>query len=136
MTESLLFTQAKEHKIITEIVAAILSHLHNNAFFSSAQKRMNSLSPWCYISGGTMQTLVQNYFCKTIAIENRIVESPLELLIFLLDTLKEIPPAVTDTKKMLLMNSPGHAFLLLPSEPLFQKGWQDNGFTYTRLSLN
>ena len=130
-TESLLFTQAKEQKILTEVITAILSHLHDNAFFSSAQKRMNSKEPWCYISGGTMQTLVQNYFCNTIAIENRIVESPLELCIFLLDTLKELPPTITDAKKMLLMNSPGHAFLLLPSEPLFQKGWQDNGFTYT-----
>ncbi|KAG6558659.1 hypothetical protein RHABOEDO_000075 [Candidatus Rhabdochlamydia oedothoracis] len=129
-TESLLFIQAKEQKVITEMVAAIVLHLHQNAFFLNVQKRMKSKEPWCYISGGTMKTLVQNYFCTDkVTLEQRVVESPLELLIFLLDTLKEMPPAhLTQT---LLMNSPVHAFLLLTSEPLFKQGWQDNGFTYT-----
>lgn len=127
-TESLLFVQAKEQKILTEVVAAIVSHLHQNAFFLSIQKRMKSKEPWCYISGGTMQTLVQNYFCTDkVTLEQRVVESPLELLIFLLDTLKEIP----NVTRTMLMNSPVHAFLLLPSESLFEQGWQDNGFTYT-----
>lgn len=129
-TESLLFVQAKEQKNLTEMVAAIVSHLHRNTFFLNVQKRMKSKEPWCYISGGTMQTLVQNYFCTDkVTMEQKVVESPLELLIFLLDTLKETPPAhLTQT---LLMNSPVHAFLLLPSEPLFKQGWEDNGFTYT-----
>lgn len=127
-TESLLFIQAKEQKIITEIVAAIVLHLHQRAFFLGVQKRMKSQEPWCYISGGTMQTLVQNYFCTDkITTEQKAVESPLELLIFLLDTLKEIP----NVARTMLMNSPGHAFLLLPSEPLFKQGWENNGFTYT-----
>ncbi|MGB7127573.1 MAG: hypothetical protein WBD50_00585 [Candidatus Rhabdochlamydia sp.] len=127
-TESLLFAQAKEQKVITEMVAAIVSHLHQRTFFLSVQKRMKSQEPWCYISGGTMQTLVQNYFCTDkVTLEQRVVESPLELLIFLLDTLKEIP----NVTRTMLMNSPVHAFLLLPSEPLFKQGWQDNGFTYT-----
>lgn len=131
-TESLLFTQTKEQEIITEIVAAILSHLYQNTFFPSMQKRMNQLAPWCYISGGTMQTLVQNYFCiGNITREERIVESPLELLLFFLDLLKELPPAHFKENKAMLMHSPGHAFLLLPSQPLFKQGWQDNGFTYT-----
>lgn len=128
-TESLLFAQ-EEQEIITEIVAAIVSHLHHTTFFPNIQKRMKQLAPWCYISGGTMQTLVQNYFCTNhITIEERIVESPLELLIFFLDTLKELP--LLRENQALLMNSPGHAFLLLPTEPLFKQGWQDNGFTYT-----
>ncbi|VHN99537.1 hypothetical protein [Candidatus Rhabdochlamydia sp. T3358] len=127
-TESLLFVQAKEQKVITEIVAAIVLHLHQRMFFLNVQKRMKSKEPWCYISGGTMQTLVQNYFCTDkVTLEQRVVESPLELLIFLLDTLKEIP----NVTRTMLMNSPVHAFLLLPSEPLFKQGWQDNGFTYT-----
>ncbi|HEV3269894.1 MAG TPA: hypothetical protein VGZ69_04510 [Candidatus Rhabdochlamydia sp.] len=129
-TESLLFVQAKEQKAITEITAAIVSHLHQRAFSLSVQKRMKSKEPWCYISGGTMQTLVQNYFCTDkVTMEQRVVESPLELFIFLLDTLKEMPPA--NLTQTLLMTSPVHAFLLLPSEPLFKQGWQDNGFTYT-----
>lgn len=128
-TESLLFAQ-EEQEIITEIIAAIVSHLHHTTFFPSIQKRMKQLTPWCYISGGTMQTLVQNYFCiNHVTIEERIVDSPLELLIFFLDTLKELPPLRQN--QALLMNSPGHAFLLLPTEPLFEQGWQDNGFTYT-----
>lgn len=132
-TESLLYSQEKERHIITEIVANIVLHVCTNGFLLSAQKRMNSLTPWCYTSGGTMQTLVQNYFCKSgpITIENRTVESPLELLIFLIDILKEFPPSIADSKKMLLMNSPGHAFLLLPSESLFRQGWENTGFTYT-----
>jgi hypothetical protein len=128
-TESLLFAQ-EEQEIITEIIAAIVSHLHHTTFFPNMQKRMKQLAPWCYISGGTMQTLVQNYFCiNHVTIEERIVDSPLELLIFFLDTLKELPPLREN--QALLMNSPGHAFLLLPKEPLFEQGWQDKGFTYT-----
>ncbi|QZA58150.1 hypothetical protein [Candidatus Rhabdochlamydia porcellionis] len=129
-TESLLFVQAQEQKIITEIVAAIVLHLHQRAFSLGIQKRMKSKEPWCYISGGTMQTLVRNYFCTDkVTLEQRVVESPLELLIFLLDTLKEMP--LVHLTQTLLMSSPVHAFLLLPSEPLFKQGWQDNGFTYT-----
>lgn len=127
-TESLLFVQAREQKIITEIVAAIVWHLQQRTFSLGVQKRMKSQEPWCYISGGTMQTLVQNYFCtEKTTVEQKAVESPLELLIFLLDTLKEIP----NVTRTMLMNSPVHAFLLLPSEPLFKQGWEDNGFTYT-----
>lgn len=42
--ESLLFVQAKEQTIITEIVAAIVSHLHQSTFFLDKQQRPVSLA--------------------------------------------------------------------------------------------
>jgi len=64
------------------------------------------------------------------------VESPIELLVFFVDSIKQIPiklmePYLTDPKKSMLIHSPTHAFLLKPGNALFKKAWQTDAFTYT-----
>ncbi len=94
--------------------------------------------PWAYTSGGTIITLLKTYFRRegSLSEEARWVESPQDLLIFLIETLKMLPPMITDPfvrdpERRMLMTSPTHAFSLLPGQELFRQGWEERGFTYT-----
>lgn len=141
---------------ITEITTAIVSHLRTKEFLETALWRMASAhnapmlkdplehldkiekKPWAYTSGGTMGSLVTCYYKLSgpPAEASRWVESPTELLVFLIDTLKQIPPRIMDDfnksgKKFMLMHSPTHAFLLKPSEKVFKCAWENNLLTYT-----
>lgn len=141
---------------VLDLTAAIVGHIRTEAFLTSALKRMakahqspltrasladlQSLEkkPWAYTSGGTMTTLLKTYFCREgeLTQEEKWVENESELLIFILDTLKSLPPKITDPylrdpSKAMLMTSPTHAFLLLPAHEKFRKGWQEDIFTYT-----
>jgi hypothetical protein len=96
-----------------------------------------SRKPWSYISGGTMGTLVSCYYGRTSKPEEkkRWVESETELLVFFLDTFRELPAKVQriwsqNADKSLLAFSPTHAFLCKPGFTSFKEGWEENN-TYT-----
>jgi len=136
---------------ISEIVTAVVNHVRTNEFLETTFYRMAAAhktpmirdplehldqidkKPWAYTSGGTMDTLVSCYYKleqKPTEV-SRWVESPTELLTFLLDTLKQIPFNLLQgyhegVKKSLLMHSPTHAFLLKPMARLFKEAWQQN----------
>jgi hypothetical protein len=136
---------------VLNITSAIISHIRTPLFLKTAFQRMakahlgeqaplraEEKKPWAYTSGGTMTTLLKTYYCRSsdLTEESRWVESEAELLIYLIDALKNQPASITDpflkeTRRGMLMASPSHAFLLLPSLPLYRKGWQEEGFTYT-----
>jgi hypothetical protein len=131
---------------VSHLTTAIIAHLRSSQFLDTAMERMakahrttqSQKKPWAYISGGTMETLVKTYFRREgkITMESRVVESEIDLLIFLLDTFKNLPPFVTNLfhknpEKRMLMHSPTHAFVLQPGWELFKEGWEDSGFTYT-----
>lgn len=146
----------KVEKDLAEVVTAIINHVKTKEFLETAFFRMaaahkvpivkNPLDhldqvekkPWVYTSGGTMNTLVSCYY----RIEGqpkesaKWVESELELLVFLADTLKHIPkplmnPFLEGKRTSMLMQSPTHAFLLKPLEDLFKEIWTGEDFTYT-----
>lgn len=139
-----------------EFVTAIVNHVKTREFQETAFYRMaaahkvgivrNPLEnldkiekkPWVYTSGGTMATLVSCYWRReqkpTEA--SRWVENTTELLVFLIDTMKQMPQKLLDEimaqpKKGVLMHSPTHAFLLKPGDCLFKKAWTKEAFTYT-----
>ncbi len=94
--------------------------------------------PWAYISGGTMGNLVSCYFRYPglLTEQGKNIESETELLVFLLDLIKELPPLIsqnfkTNPEKSLLMSSPTHAFLLKPGLSSFRRGWESKEYTYT-----
>jgi len=94
--------------------------------------------PWAYTSGGTMGSLVSCYFHldQKPTESARWVENPMELLVFLIDTIKQIPPKMMDdfikgSRKSMLIHSPTHAFLLKPTYKVFEEAWQNETFTYT-----
>lgn len=143
-------------KEISEMITAIVNHVRTKEFLETAFSRMavahhtaivkdplNHLDkiekkPWAYTSGGTMGTLVSCYYKREQKPTEaaRWMESPLELLVFLVDTVKQIPPKliadyVTEPKKSMLIHSPTHAFLLKPGKSPFKEAWQNDEFTYT-----
>ncbi len=94
--------------------------------------------PWMYTSGGTIKNLIAAYWSRTEPpkSEERWVENPMELLVFLADLIKQSPSKLIDLylkhpKKHLVMYSPPHAFNLLPGRPLFSECWKEESFTYT-----
>lgn len=141
---------------LTEIVTAVVSHVRTQEFLESSFHRIakahnvrsiaNPLEhldqiekkPWAYTSGGTMETLVSTYYRRDQKPSEaaRWVENPMELLVFLLDIIKQIPSKIVEEfkkipDKRLLMNSPTHAFLFQPGFTPFRKGWDNDAFTYT-----
>lgn len=123
--ESALHRMAIAHK--TPLIADPLSHLDH------IEKK-----PWAYTSGGNINTLISCYY----KLDNnpteiaRWVESPLELCVFLIDTIKQIPPKtmgnfLSSRSKYMLTHSPTHAFLLKPLDKLFKAGWESDLYTYT-----
>ena len=141
---------------VLELSSAIISHIRSQLFLETALQRMAKAhqmpvaksplanlkmlekKPWAYTSGGTMTTLLKTYYChqKELTQEEKWVESESELLIFILDTLKNLPPKITDpylksAKSGMLISSPTHAFVLLAGLEGFNRGWQEDIFTYT-----
>lgn len=141
---------------LSEIITAIVTHVRTKEFLETAFYRMaaahhtpivkdplNHLDqiekkPWAYTSGGTMGTLVSCYYRREQKPTevSRWVENPTELLVFLVDTIKQIPqklmePFTRNQNKSLLMHSPTHAFLLKPGKNGFTSAWQTDAFTYT-----
>jgi hypothetical protein len=145
-------------KNLSDVVSAIILHIKTNEFQESAFYRMaaahnfplveNPLQhldqiekkPWAYTSGGTMNTLVNCYYGigNKPKEQEKWVESAMELLVFIVDTLKQIPnnlmaPFLSGKLSSMLMQSPTHAFLLKPMNIPFTEGWQNDEFTYTSL---
>jgi hypothetical protein len=95
-------------------------------------------TPWVYTSGGSMERLISCLYNQgNMPSKNaRWVESEMELLVFYLDTLKEIPhketqPYLKDSSRSMLAFSPSHAFVFKPGFYPFKEGWQNDQFTYT-----
>lgn len=143
-------------KDLSDITTAIVSHVRTTEFLETAFYRMavahktpavkNPLEnldrivkkPWAYTSGGGMDTLIGTYFKldNPPTIVYRWVDNPTELLVYIIDTIKQIPPKLMDefmhnSAKSMLMESPTHAFLLKPGENVLKCAWKNDVFTYT-----
>lgn len=153
-----MFESQGLEKQLSDVVTAIISHVRTKEFLETAFHRMaiahqvkpiedplNHLDkiekkPWAYTSGGTMNNLVSCYYRlpdkpKEVS---KWVENELELLVFLADTLKHIPqknmePFLEGSKKTMLMQSPTHAFRILPLMQPFKEMWKSENFTYTHI---
>ncbi len=143
-------------KLLSELVGVVVRHIREEGFLESALVRMAAAhkaplpkdplqhldqvekKPWAYLSGGTMRELVAGYLgTETLPkMRERRVESPDDLLIFLLDGMKELPPKLTDgylqdPMRSMLIQSPTHAFLFKPGLSPLREGWLDRGNTST-----
>jgi hypothetical protein len=127
-----------------EIISLIILHVRTQEFIKSSYKRIAQQGddpkkkPWCYISGGAMNSLIKAYFIQQREIDEETftVEGGLDLLTLIIETLKSIPYNFSayfpkESKKKILMHSPTHAFLLEPYQEKFFIGWDNNRFTYT-----
>jgi hypothetical protein len=102
-------------RFLSELITALILHLQSDSFIFSAMKRVQEAgrrSPWDYISGGTLQTLLQVYWQRELPFtEKRIVpHSAKEMAEFLLEERGKGP---------FLIHSPTHAFIFYPElQPL------------------
>ena len=119
--------------------------IHNTSIPKNPLKNMDKISkkPWVHISGGTMESLVNCYYCqeKKLSVETFKAESEIELLAFLINTMKSLPEDIhslldNENDKSLLMHSPTHAFLLKPNMRPFKDAWSSNGDTYSWIQNN
>ena len=143
-------------KELSDITTAIVTHIRTDEFLETAFYRMAAAhqtrpikdpllhldqiekKPWAYTSGGTMGTLVSCYFglSDKPTDVSRWVENPMELLVYFVDTLKQMPVSLTqefikNPDRSLLMHSPTHAFLLKPGKKMFGEAWKAEAYTYT-----
>lgn len=140
---------------ISDLVTRLIMHVKTDLFLESAFYRMakahqaplikdplNNLDkidkkPWAYTSGGTMSNLMSCYFRlegKPVE-QGRWVENEMELLVFLIDTVKQMPANLSEEylktpSKSLLMHSPTHAFTLKPGFPLFKESVHSETYSY------
>lgn len=146
---------------VSEIVSAIVAQIRTHDFLETAFYRMaiahntriikdplNHLEkiekkPWVYTSGGSMSTLVSSYFAREQKPTevSRWVENPMELLVFLVDAMKQLPPKIQEEyekakNKSMLMHSPTHAFLLKPGYTNLKQSWREETYTYIWLRDN
>ena len=129
---------------IPEMTQLVLAHIETEEFMQSAYQRIVDMhrrvsnesagkKPWSYISGGTIETLLNCYYSREgeISVEKFSPKNPTELCIFLIDLMKEMPLQIVEKSKRLLMVSPNHAFVMLPQCAVFKRGWESDQFTYT-----
>lgn len=140
----------------SEIVTSVINHIKTKEFLETAFYRMATAhktpvirdplenldkiekKPWVYTSGGAMTTLLSCYYKNDTKPQEvgRWVENETELLVFLIDTVKQLPSSIAnlylnENRSALLMHSPTHAFLLKPVHPIFKSAWQSDIYTYT-----
>ncbi|MBX7067046.1 MAG: hypothetical protein K1X28_07435 [Parachlamydiales bacterium] len=97
-------------ELFSEVTTALIQFIQGDEFFEWATARAKEkgrLSPWDYISGGTLQTLLMSYCNRDRPFTEAgvIPHSTEELVQFL---------ATIQSKEPLLMHSPTHAFVFYP----------------------
>lgn len=146
---------------VSEIITQVVNHIKTKEFLESAFYRMARMhnmpairdplehldqipkKPWAYVSGGTIDTLLSCYFKREQPPTKvqRWMESPIELLTFLVDVAKQIPYKQMEDflkrgEKKFIMVSPTHAFLFQPTTSPFRKGWENEAYTYVWIRDN
>lgn len=141
---------------ISDLVTRLVTHIKTEEFLITAFQRMATAhnaplikdplehldkidkKPWAYTSGGTMNNLISCYFRLEgkPTEQGRWVENPMELMVFFVDTLKQMPPKLLEEylaspSKALLMHSPTHAFPMIPAMPQIKAAVTSEAFSYT-----
>lgn len=139
-------------EIVTQLVTTIktdeflesafyrMARAHNTPFVKNPLEHLDKIDkkPWAYTSGGTMHNLMSCYFKLPAAPveQQRWVENEMELLVYLIDTIKQMPHKISEeyiqsVDRALLMHSPTHAFTLKPSFPLFKEAVVNESYSFT-----
>ncbi|MFJ1509395.1 hypothetical protein [Chlamydia crocodili] len=144
-------------KETSALIHRIISSLHKNSFQEAAITRilegynlpipqpvLNNLdkishTPWVYVSGGTVETLLKDYFENSEELTHieKHPENAHELAAFFSDALKDLPSAIKsyleDGSHSLIASSPTHVFSIIAGSPLFREAWNNDWYSYTWL---
>jgi len=142
-------TWSGAHSCIEKITTSIVHALSEPIFIDLALERIRQAhkklfneggvsTPWSYISGGTMDTLLNVYYKKEGAFteENAFIDGVMDLITFIVESVKhlspnEMHPFIKNRDKRMLMCCVGHAFSFLPAWDPWLIAWQEQNFTYT-----
>ena len=116
--------------LISSLITSVAHYIEKKEFMVGAYERVKALhgkvgtqerAPWSYVAGGNMESLLKGYYSfeGKLTEEKVAVESEADLAIFLIETLKDAPPSLTnryldDERLGMLMQSPTHACILRP----------------------
>ncbi|MCH9618451.1 MAG: hypothetical protein SP4CHLAM5_05810 [Chlamydiia bacterium] len=152
MTEPVLLNLKREEGIdkeMEQIISEMLLKLDTHPFLKEQKNRIQlmhkevlgedqNLSPYAYISGGNLESLVNTYLMpiNPIKKENVSAASPSDLCYRLIEWMKDTPISHVDAIDKdpfqgMLMTNDTHAFHFLPGFELFKGAWMDSGNTYT-----
>ena len=106
--EDFAIPSALEKQFLSEVTTELIQYIQEPEFIDEAKQRSISIgrrTPWDYVSGGTMQSLVQAYYNRSQPLTEKpfLPKSAMDLLRFLSKEKKT---------ENLLMHSPTHAFVL------------------------
>lgn len=141
---SLLAAEDKSmHDTLRDLVTRIVQHIMDPEFMRQAQRRLaaskgassqlgRDCTPWAYISGGSVETLLHAYLRKGSDVQewSRHIGNPVELFEFTVSCVRQIHAYETQPGKQagrlhdVVMCSPTHAFSLKPFCTPFQKCWR------------
>lgn len=149
------------HDDFSQIVTLLVQHVRSHDFIKTSFLRMSKalslpvdtssletmeksvLAPWAYVSGGTMKSLVTQYYGRSESAEEKKswFHDLRELWVFLIDIMRDMPEKTSqlfleNPRKTLLMHSATHAFLFLPGHPSFVSSWQNSTYPYTWIRDN
>ena len=157
MTEILLFEKEAFEGLereLGELISQIIQEVRTTAFLEEAMRRVSKAhgielkgnvlenidkiekKPWEYTSGGNLSALLFVLYGFEHKPREKAVESPQDLLTFLIETLKDAPADLTslfieDSSRLVLSSSPTHAFLLKPGLEEFKQCWNNSLYTFT-----
>lgn len=138
-----------------QIVTEIIQLIQTEEFIQNAQKRTLAYykipikpdaldfenqfyTPWCYISGGTMEGLLRHYYRRDIFFEKETkkIANVTELLAYLVDTIRSLTQQqlsvyLDSPNKSLLINSPNHAFLFKPGWLPLLEIWKKETYSFS-----
>ncbi len=91
-------TTEVEKKVLEEMTTVVILHVRSDEFIQMvlARAKASNRLPWAYLSGGSVSQLIPLYFrTNSLKKESREVHDELDLFVFLLETLKSLPPSIT-----------------------------------------
>ena len=141
---------------VSEVVTGLMQHVRSSTFLESAFHRLlqergvanaplelhllesSTTTPWCYVSGGTMDALVSHYYgrLEDARMARFTPHQADELWVFLIDTMRSLPSWQRDKMRTepgipLLMHSGDHAFTLRAQKEPFASSWRHKGYPYS-----
>ncbi|EPP34447.1 hypothetical protein CP10139811_0734 [Chlamydia ibidis] len=133
---SMLHKETFQEAAITRVLQAYGMPVPNNVL-SNLSKIIHT--PWVYVSGGTVDSLLIDYFENTDSVTtlNKHPENPHELAAFFSDALKDLPIGIKNYiesgSHKLIASSPTHVFSVVAGCPMFRDSWDNDWYSYTWL---
>ncbi|MCH9621112.1 MAG: hypothetical protein S4CHLAM20_05280 [Chlamydiia bacterium] len=151
-TEQILLSLKREEgleKDIETIISELLLAIRTPEFITDQKMRIaqmhkkhlkeeNNISPYAYIAGGNLKSLIKTYsgIETDIRSEKLKCETPLDLCFSIIEFMKDatgldFEAFEKDPFKGILICNDTHAFNLLPGQPALKKAWMNSGNTYS-----